>query len=87
MRPSTVLALQRSVGNRAVSRLLRGPGMQDEYEEEADRPFTMPMGIGQNSGLPAVQAPQPVMQDSASALADAAEEMTFMADERVRRRR
>jgi len=87
MNPSTVLALQRTVGNRAVSRFLRVPGMQDLYEDEADRPAATPMGLGSNDAQRAAQAAQVVAQDPQSTLADAAEELSFEHSEKLRRRR
>jgi len=80
MEPSAVLALQRTVGNRAVSRILSRPA-SDEFEEEA-------IGFGmQPMGLPPAAAPQPAPAPAPTAdLTDAAEELSFLHGEKVRRR-
>jgi hypothetical protein len=83
MRPSTVLALQRTAGNRAVSRMLSGSRFDDMYEEEADRPAAQVMGIQQSFAAPPVTVPDTAV----GGLSDAMEELSFAHDERVRRRR
>ena len=86
MQPSTVLSLQRSIGNRAVSRMLSGrrPGLNDREDEfVAQVPPVPPLEAQAGYRSEQVVAPPP----PAAQMADAAEELTLANDERVRRRR
>jgi hypothetical protein len=84
LQPPEVLALQRSIGNRAVSRMLR-----DDLE------LQLPVPPGALPALPAEAqgayrgSEQVVMQNPQAALSDAAEEIGLAVSEteRLRRRR
>ena len=84
LQPSAVLALQRRIGNRAVSRFLRGPLRRgpDEFVPvvPADIATIMPPADAGYRGEQVV-APNPQ-----AALSDAAEELSVLNDERLRRR-